>query len=379
MIAYAHYFTDARIKAYVKLIEKNGSSVDIFALRECKGQKMERLGENRIFYLMDKYQGNSSFFYILSYITFFIRAFIKVSIFYFRERYAVIHVHNMPNFIIFASLIPRLFGAKNILDIHDLMPVIYVTKFNETDKKLLRRLLLLEQKLSIKFASHVICADHMQLEYLRNLCEIPENKITVIMNLPYDEIFNPVMSAKNGKKFNLIYHGTIAERLGIDILLKAVALIKDTISVHVSIFGSGDFLERSLSLRNELGLEENVYFSKSFFPVEKIPEIVSSMDVGVVPNRSSPATDKFMMPVKLMEYVYLQIPVIAPRLSIIKYYFDETMIKYFEPENVDDLGKCIADLYKNPDERISLVKNANVFFEKYNWKKQEKEYLRLLQ
>jgi glycosyltransferase involved in cell wall biosynthesis len=132
-------------------------------------------------------------------------------------------------------------------------------------------------------------------------------------------------------------------------------------------------------LRNELGLEENVFFSKTFFPVEKIPELVATMDVGVVPNRSNSATDKFMLPVKLMEYVYLQIPVIAPRLSIIKYYFDETMIKYFEPENVDDLGKCITDLYKNPNERISLVKNANVFFEKYSWKKQEKEYLRLLQ
>jgi glycosyltransferase involved in cell wall biosynthesis len=103
------------------------------------------------------------------------------------------------------------------------------------------------------------------------------------------------------------------------------------------------------------------------------------MDVGVVPNRKNQATDRFMMPVKLMEYVFLQIPVIAPRLSIIKYYFDETMIKFFDPENIEDLGRCIVDLCKNPEERWQLVRNANVFFKKYNWKDQEKKYLKLLQ
>jgi len=380
MIAYAHYYTDARIKAYVKLIEKHGGSADILVLKEREGQDVETIGKSRIFYLMEKYQGNSSLFYILSYIHFFIRAFIKLNILYIRERYSAVHVHNMPNFIIFTSLVPRLFGIKVILDIHDLMPAIYMTKFNITKtNSLLKRMLLLEQRLSIKFATHVICADHMQLEYLRDSCDISDNKVTVIMNLPYDDTFKYVKNERNNKPLKLVYHGTIAKRLGIDILLRAVALVKNTVQVHVSIYGSGDFLEKALALKKELGLEENVFFSRSFFPVEKIPEIVSNMDVGVVPNRKNQATDRFMMPVKLMEYVFLQIPVIAPRLSIIKYYFDETMIKFFDPENIEDLGRCIVDLCKNPEERWQLVRNANVFFKKYNWKDQEKKYLKLLQ
>ena len=85
-----------------------------------------------------------------------------------------------------------------------------------------------------------------------------------------------------------------------------------------------------------------------------------------------------MLPVKLLEYVYMQKPVIAPRLKIIERYFDETMIKYFEPENVEDLARCIVELYENPEERKSLVNKANKFIKKYNWKTQEKEYLKLI-
>ncbi len=217
----------------------------------------------------------------------------------------------------------------------------------------------------------------MQKKELYNYGLRPE-KITVLMNVANEEVFVPVHRKKDVKWFNLAYHGTIAERLGIDILLRAMAIIKDEFPVFLSAYGEGDFLEDCLRLRKELGLNGSVYFSESFFPVEKIPKIVGNMDAGIVPNRKTLATDKFMMPVKLMEYVYLQIPVIAPRLQIIQYYFDNTMVKFFEPGNAKDLARAIVELYENPEERKNLVLNANKFIEKHNWKSQEKEYARLL-
>ena len=379
MLAYAQYSYDARIKAYVKTIEQTGAKVDIFALREGGKKGFEQIGNSRIYYLANKYQGSNGFFYLISYLMFFIKAFIKISHMFLKEKYSVIHVHNMPNFIIFTALLPKILGARVILDIHDLMTVNYMVKFNVDADNFLIKCLIFEQKVSARFASNLLCADHNQKNYLESVCHLPHHKITVIMNLPNEEIFHSVERDKSKEnKFRLIYHGTIAKRLGIDIMLEAIYKIGDQIPINLSIYGTGDFLTEAECIANKYNLAEKVYFSKSFFPTEMVPSMVSRADLGVIANRRSLATNKFMMPVKLLEYVYLKIPVIAPRLEIIESYFDDGMVKYYEPENVNDLVRCIVELYRNPQERELLVKNALTFYQKRSWKTQGEEYLKLL-
>jgi glycosyltransferase involved in cell wall biosynthesis len=379
MLAYAQYSYDARIKAYTKTIEKAGGAVDVFALKEEGKKSFEQIGGVNIYYLTNKYQGSNSVFYLISYLGFFIKSFINISYFFLKENYSVIHVHNMPNFIIFAALLPRLLGAKVILDIHDLMTVNYMVKFNVEAENFFIKCLMFEQKISAMFASNLLCADHNQKNYLENVCKIPHHKITVIMNLPNEEIFSPVERVKsNDDKLRLIYHGTIAKRLGIDIMLEAIYKIGDQIPIHLSIYGTGDFLIEAENIANKYNLAEKVYFSKSFFPTEMVPGMISRADFGIIANRRSLATNKFMMPVKLLEYVYLKIPVIAPRLDIIETYFKEGMVKYYEPENVDDLVRCIIELYRNPQERELQVKNALTFYERRSWKTQGIEYLKLV-
>ena len=377
MLAYALYLTDARIKAYVKSLEEKGMKIDVIALKEKGKGASENLDNGVIYYLTRKYQGNLALRYISSYFVFYFAALVKLTFLYLRKKYDIIHVHNMPNFIVFAAFVPKILGAKIILDVHDLMTVNYMTRFDVGENHWMIKLLEVEQTISARFANHVICADHLQKKFLIEY-GVPREKIIVIMNVANEEIFRPIVGKKDTTKFNLIYHGTIAERLGIDILLRSVALIKGQIPVFLSVYGEGDFLGNCLTLKKELGLDDCVYFSESFFAVERVPELVSNMDVGVVPEKKTLATYNFGLPVKLMEYVYLQIPVIAPRLQIIKYYFDETMVKYFEPENIEDLARCILELYENPDERKELVKDANKFIQKHNWKEQERVYFDLL-
>jgi glycosyltransferase involved in cell wall biosynthesis len=240
------------------------------------------------------------------------------------------------------------------------------------------RCLVWEQRISALFATHVLCADHIQKEYLESYCKIPGKKITVMMNLPDEKIFQPLAKRRSEREFRLIYHGTIAKRLGIDLMLEAVSKIGDAIPVRLFIYGTGDFLGEALSIAEKLNLNGKVSFNKSFFAVEMVPEMVRDMDVGIIANRRSLATNRFMMPVKLLEYVYLRIPVIAPRLEIIENYFNEEMVKYYEPENAEDLAKSIMELYRDPEEREKLVRNALKFYEKHSWKSQEDEYMKLL-
>jgi glycosyltransferase involved in cell wall biosynthesis len=378
MVAYAQYISDARIKAYVRSIENTRGMVDLLVLKEDGKPLMEVIGNSRVFYLTDKYQGVNPVRYILSYLKFFFVCLFRLSWLFLKERYDAIHVHNMPNFIVYTAILPRLFGKKVILDVHDLMTANYIVKFGLDEESLLIRCLRLEQKVSSWFANRVLCADHMQKIYLQEKCSIPEEKILVFMNLPHKDLFKPVKRLKEDKeKFHLVYHGTIAERLGIDFLLYAIARIKNIIPVRLFIYGAGDYLETAISIRDQLLLEDVVYFSKSFFPVEEISKILSDMDLGIIPYRKNQVTENFGMPVKLLEYAYLKIPIIAPRFKIIKYYFTENMVKFYEPENVESLAQCIVDLFSNPEERRTLVENAQKFYKKNNWENQEISYLRL--
>ncbi|MFP5229775.1 MAG: glycosyltransferase, partial [Acidobacteriota bacterium] len=335
MLAYAHYINDARIKNYVRTLEDHGHHVDVVALRFDREAAVEPLGTGTIFRIMEKYQGDSTLRYVWSYLMFFLKSALFLTRRSFGRRYDVIHVHNMPNALVFAALMPRILGARIILDVHDLMMVNYMAKFDCAENALPVRILRLEQRISALLANNVFCADHNQGDYLVEHCGVARRKITVLLNLPNVELFKPVKVEKKNEGFHIVYHGTIAHRLGIDLILRAVAKAAAQIPVELWMYGAGDFLPDALALAEELGLEGKAHFSKSFFPVEKIPEMVCGMDMGIIGNRHNLACDRYMLPDKLLEYVYLGIPVVAPRLEVIQYYFDETMLRFYEPEDVE--------------------------------------------
>jgi glycosyltransferase involved in cell wall biosynthesis len=379
MVAYAQYLCDARIKSYVRTIERRGGTVDVFVLKEPGKTGHEQDQASTIFYLTRKYQGRHALFYVFSYLVFSLMAFLKVSHRSLTVKYDAIHIHNMPNILVFTAILPRLRGAKVILDVHDLMTANYMAKFAVGADNFAVKCLVMEQKLAASFASHVLCADHSQKEYLETVCEIPATKVSVILNLPSDDVFRSTAPPKTyDERFRLVYHGTIARRLGIDIMLRAIAKIADEIPVHLTVYGAGDFLPAALRLGQELSLAGKVHFSTVYFPAEMVPEMVGGMDLGIIGNRRSLATDRFMLPVKLLDYVYLRIPVVAPRLEIIRRYFDERMVKYYEPEDVDGLAQCIVELYKAPHERERLARDASRFYQRHNWTNQAERYLSLL-
>ena len=76
-----------------------------------------------------KYRGKSGANYILSYFRFTFLAFLECTKLLARKSLDVVHVHNMPNFLVFAGLIPLLAGKPIILDVHDTMVETYAAKF----------------------------------------------------------------------------------------------------------------------------------------------------------------------------------------------------------------------------------------------------------
>jgi glycosyltransferase involved in cell wall biosynthesis len=85
-----------------------------------------------------------------------------------------------------------------------------------------------------------------------------------------------------------------------------------------------------------------------------------------------------MLPVKLMEYLYIGIAVVAPNLPVLRRYFGSDMIEYYEPENVDDLARALVKLALDRERRELLARKAAGFFEEHSWKVQQQRYLELL-
>ncbi|MBI5509816.1 MAG: glycosyltransferase family 4 protein [Deltaproteobacteria bacterium] len=371
MVAYTHYTTDARPRRAAEALTDRGDQVDFFALSEAGRPPTESIhGVNLTRLDLPRYRGADVLQYLRSYLGFFGRAFLRLTAAHLRERYDVVYVHTMPDAMAFVGLPARLSGARLILDVHDTMPELYESKFGLKGTHPLIRALKVQEQLSCRAADHVICVNgpHQALLIDRG---VDPAKLTVVMNLPDPRIFGGPVAASDAEgpegPPRLVYHGTVARRLGLDLAVLAFAeVLPEFPQARFDIYGSGDAGLQLTKVIAELGLQASVTYSNKHFEVDAIPEMVRSATVGVIPNRDDPAT-RYMLPVKLLEYVYLGIPTVAPRLMTIQHYFDEESVAYYNPGDVQGMAAAIKEVLGSKERRSALRLAAAAFARAHSW------------
>jgi glycosyltransferase involved in cell wall biosynthesis len=381
MIAYTQYTYDHRIQREAETLAEQGLyKVVLIVPKERGSPRTYEMCNVRVRELnMQQYQGKSISRYIASYLEFILRAFFVCNKLLLLGRFDIFHIHNMPNFLVFAAILARVFGKKIILDIHDSVPETYVAKFNRGPNKSLFWFLCHEEAFSCWFAHKIICVNHPQRDALVSR-GIDSKKITVSLNVPngkWSETYEiNKYNKRDSDKFRLVYHGTLAKRLGVDLTIQAVGkLIRSVPEIEFYIYGGGDDKQELMQITEQLGLQEYVHFCGSL-PVDKLCPILMNMNVGVIGNRKKVATE-LMLPVKMLEYVALYIPVVVPRLQTIQYYFSDEMVSYFEPENSDALAETIIDLYQNREKRERQARCAVKFLDRFGWHVHQKDFLGL--
>jgi glycosyltransferase involved in cell wall biosynthesis len=381
MIAYTRYSFDNRVRREAEAVNSLPAySVTVLTPREQDAPRNYEKGGVRIVELnMPKYQGKRWVSYIFSYIRFTFLAFIACTKLVFRKSLDIIHVHNMPNFLVFAGLIPLLAGKPIILDEHDTVVETYAAKFKGRYSRVLERLLRLEEAICCRMASRIVCVNDIQKAILvaRN---IPEEKIVVAMNVPDPTLFGNTGTARGGKETNgklrMIYHGTVTKRLGVDMAVRAVMKLCDVLpELEFHILGDGDGMKELQDLGRSLGSGNKVQF-RGIVPLEKLVPILGGMDLGIIPNRKNIATD-LMLPVKMLECVALGIPVVAPRLKTISHYFTEDMVFYFEPDDIDSMAQAILTASSNEEERARKAREAKGFLGKHGWQYHKAAFLEM--
>jgi glycosyltransferase involved in cell wall biosynthesis len=379
MIAYTNYRTDPRVIRAAEAAAGAGFEVDFIALRRpgdpaeetIKGVRVIRLNQTR-------YRGGGVVSYMLAYLVFFMRCLFRTTALHFRKRYAAVHVNNMPDFFVFCALVPKLMGAKLLLDIHDPMPNTFASKFKSGEKSLFFKLLLWQEKLSAAFADRVLTVHEPVKEYvLVRQHGIAADRIEVIANYPDDELFALRKPAPPDGRLRLAFHGTILERLGLGNVMLALSGMRHKDRVDVRIIGEGDFSEPLKELIKAHALESIVRFDNRMYPLVEIPKLLADRNLGLVPLEISSITN-YVLPLKLLEYLCLGLPSVTVRNAAIGYYFREDEGLFYEPGNAASLRDLLDRLAESPDLLAQHQQRALALREKFLWSKERQKYVALL-
>lgn len=378
MIAYTDYLIDARIIRLAETASKNGYSVDLFIPRKKGTKRREAINHVNLYRLSVKpYEGFKTAGYIYSYLNFFAQCFFIISVLQLRKHYKIIHVSNMPDFLIFSAILARFLGAKTILDIHDPMPDMYVAKFPTKKKGFLFKILLLQEQLSAAFSTKVMTVHEPLKRDILIRDGINPDKISVIANFPDDEIFRPLRHFPISNQIRLIYYGTLDARFGLEDILESIAKIKHKDNLYLKIIGEGDCQKSIKRLIRELMLESTIDFENTVYPLRQIPVLLTQFNLGLVPYRLCPATS-YMLPVKLLELIAMGIPAITVANIPIRYYFDESIYFAYDPERMTSLTNLISRIIENPalilEKRQAILNSRH----RYLWKHERQKYLKLL-
>lgn len=377
MISYSVYEYDNRVHRYGSSLVAAGHTVDVLCLGISRRGLMQYHGADVYRIQCRKMDEKGPLSYLLKLVSFFTKVFFKVSFLHVRKRYDVIHFHNIPDFGIYTTIVPKLMGARIVFDIHDLVPEFYSRKFGLNQDHFMIRFLRFCEKSACSYADRVITVTEIWKDKI-TARSVAAEKCTVILNAPYPALFNK-SSVTSGEDsfFTILYHGALNEHFGVDIAIRAVAEVKEKIpGIRFNIYGRGREEENLRKLIRENGLQEHVIIHT---PVsrDRIPALIAGSTIGVVPKRSAEFADEALSS-KLLEFAYMRKPVIVSRTSASTHYFSENMVLFFQPENYHELAEKIFTLYTDADLRRSLSEAINQFNLKHHWDSYFTRYMNVL-
>ena len=378
MVTYSFYESDNRVRRYAETLAKQGYRVDAIALRR-KGQSAQNVVMNgvRVLRIQCRVKNErSKLSYLIKLLLFFFRSMFVLAREQIKERYDVVHIHSVPDFEVFAAWYPKLTGSKVILDIHDIVPEFYVSKFNVAPGSLSFKLLVAVERLSAGFADHVIAANHIWHKRLQER-SVSRSKLTTILNFPDTRLFARHGRNRSDNKLIMLYPGSLNYHQGLDLAIRAFSLLKDNApEAEFHIYGSGEQFEFLKSLIVQLGLQDKV-FLKGSLPLEKMASVIENADLGVVPKRRTTFGNEAFS-TKILEFMTMGVPVIVPNTEIDRYYFSDSVAKFFEAGDAASLADAMLSVIRNTAFRETLAKNASDFVKQYCWEANQSIYTDLV-
>lgn len=379
MIAHSIYETDNRVIRYANALAERGDEVDVLALKRDKSvADVEMIGKVRVHRLQLRtrkdQQGRGAYLFPLLRFWFASSAWLTWK--HIWNRYDAIHVHNVPDFLVFAAWLPRLTGAKIILDIHDMVPEFYASKFHVTHDAAGVKMLEKVEHASAGFAHHVIISNHLWHKVFIGR-SAHEGKCSVYINRVDSKLFYPRDRKRNDGKLIVMFPGGLQWHQGLDIAIRAFAKITDKLpQAEFHIYGDGNMKDELVALTKELKLTEKVRFFNPL-PAQQIAQVMADADLGVVPKRADSFGNEAYS-TKIMEFMSVGVPVVVSSTKIDRFYFNDTVVRFFESGNEDALAMAMLETLSNAQLRREMVERASQYATLNSWEVRKADYLQLV-
>ena len=313
------------------------------------------------------------------YLAFTALAAVKASKLARRRRYGVVQVHNPPDFLMLAAVVPRLSGARILLDVHDRAPDMFEMRFGgRPGAKLVERLLRGVEGVALRVADAVLTVhEPYRQELIRQ--GAPPRADQVVMNTLDERVLpgEPAQHEEEGT-FLVVYHGTVTPHYGVQLIPEAVAEARATFpGSRRRSTAMVTRCRRSSRARTSSSLGERFWVSPARLPQREVLARVQRGSVGVVPNLPIPL-NRFALSTKLFEYVALGVPVVCADLPTIRSYFSDDEVMYFRAGDQRALAQALVAVAHEPERALARATAARRRYHAYRWPEQAERYIGVL-
>jgi glycosyltransferase involved in cell wall biosynthesis len=379
MLAYSGYPCDNRVRRYAETLASRGDHVEVIGLSDGEpiGTEFVRgVTAHRV--QTRAYDERRKRTYLWRLLRFLFVSSVVMLRRHRRVHFDVIHVHNVPDFLVFSAWYPKLMGAKVILDIHDIVPELFASKFASGERSWYVRLLKIVERVSAAFCDHVIVSNDLWRETLVSR-SVPKEKCSVFLNHVDPVLFYRRARTRNDDKFIMIFPGSFQWHQGLDIAIEALAHLKTKApQAELHLYGGGnDATQAQLTqLSESLGLGDRVKFCGPM-AFDRIAEVMANADLGVVPKRANSFGNEAYS-TKIMEFMSQGLPVLVSRTKIDSFYFDDNVVRFFPSGDSKAMADAMWEMIGDKDLRQELGAKGFEYAERNSWDCKKGEYLKLI-
>ena len=381
MLAHTYYLRDPRVRREAEALAAKGLEVHVICLSEPRNARGEREPRHAIvngvqIHRLPVSRRRGGFLrYLYEYLLVGLLGGLKLARLHFRARLDVVHVHNMPDLLVFAAIVPRLGGSKVVLDVHDPMPELYMS-WNHRSASVLVRLLRIQEKISYAFAQHIISVNESMRENL-HAKGVTNGKIFILNNFPDERLFpvrdTPASWPRSRDRLVVLYCGTVTEHYDLGLAVRAMARLKGEVPIKLRILGEGNRLAEVFKLAATLGVANSVEHVGSV-PIERVRGEMRDADVGISCHRAGIFGDLYFS-TKIVEYLTQGLPVLSPRTYTIGKYLSDDCLFYFEPGSDAALAENLRFMWNNPAEVLRRLTQARQLLPRLSWQAEKAKFL----
>ncbi|NNC92127.1 MAG: glycosyltransferase, partial [Acidimicrobiia bacterium] len=347
-----------------------GFDVVVVCLREPGEPRWEDAGTFRVRRVRLPKRRGTVARYLVEYAAWFLFGFAWLTAHHLRRRWTVIQVSTLPDLQAFATLIPRLLGAKVVVFLKEPTGELFEAIYGSAR---LSRVLNAISSLAIRYSHRAFAVSelHRQMYLDRG---IDPAKIVAVLNVVPIERLTTGDREQDEEHFVVVCHGMVEPRNGHAAIVQAAALARDRLpTLRIVISGRGGYTDAMLDLADELGVADIVTY-RGFLSVDDLAHLLRSADAGISYQQES-AYSHVVHTNKMFEFLGLGIPVLSSRLRANEAYFEEGEMLFVEPDNPADLASALVTLGTDPERRRRQAEAGRQAYHRYRWELEAEKYL----